>query len=311
VELMVALVLGLFVAMAASSMLLSSKVAYATVDDSARLQDTGRYAMDIIARTVNQTNYVNWEAEDAALIASATDSANINGLDARSLASSTPHIESPLQKSVNGSDVLAVRYFGSGTGDHGDGTILNCAGFGVPAIQATDSTEEGREWSVFYVSADKSGEPELRCKYRGKNSWSSEAIARGVESFQVLYGIDTDGDGIPNKFISADVVDKLDDQLILKGDNAVARVLDKNKKTNWKKIVAIKVALLVRGSQKTRSDGLSKHYDLFGSEYSNAGAADIGTAISEENIKEAERNRIRKVFQQTIILRNPIAVRNI
>jgi type IV pilus assembly protein PilW len=302
VELMISLCLGLIVMLAGSTLLLASKSSYVTLGEVAQLQDTGRYALEVIARAVNQTSYINWDKEDAPIMTETANSPDINGLDSHSLNSTTPNIQSPIQRSINGSDILAIRYLGSGSGENGDGTVLNCAGFGVSDVQSIEAVEEGRGWSIFYVAADSTGEPELRCKYRGKSSWTSEAIARGIESFQVLYGIDTDADGLPNKFISASAIDELDSNLILTGPNAVAREIELRKKTNWKKVVAIKVALLIRGSQKSRTDALSNKYELFGAQYSTA--TDNGTLIKEENIPIKERNRLRKLFQQTIMLHN-------
>lgn len=306
VELMISLALGLIVMLASSSLLLASKSSYVALNDAAQLQDTGRYAIDVIARAVLQTSYTNWDKEDAPITTGSTDSPDINGLDPHSLNSTTSDIQAPIQKSINGSDVLVVRYFGSGAGDNGDGTILNCAGFGVPAVESIDTVEEGRGWSIFYVAVDSNGEPELRCKYRGKNSWTSEAIAREIESFQVLYGIDTDADGLPNQFINATAVNELDNKLVLTGSNAYARSIEVRKKTNWKKVVAIKVTLLVRGAQKSRSDALTNKYELFGAEYGTAVGTDTGAVISEENIPVKERNRLRRIFQHTIMLHNQL-----
>lgn len=305
IELMISLTLGLFIILAVTGLFISSKSAYASIDDAARVQDTGRYAIEIIRRAVHQASYENWDRDDAPVVAGSIYSADILGLDARSLQSNTPDIQAALTKSINGSDVLAVRYFGAGAGSGGDGTVLNCGGFGVPAPTAENSVEGSRGWSIFYVAADKTGESELRCKYRGKNSWTSDAVARGVESFQVLYGVDTDADGLPNQYVTASALNSLDVNLLLIGNDAQAKEFDKNKKTHWKKIVAIKVALLLRGTQKSRTDALSSRFDLFGMEYSNVhGSNDVGTLIKEANLPIGARNRIRKIFQQTVMLRN-------
>ncbi len=131
---------------------------------------------------------------------------------------------------------------------------------------------------------------------------------RGVESFQVLYGVDTDADSLPNQFLSATAINALDDALILDGADAAAKAIDKNKKTNWKKVVVIKIALLVRGSQSVRTDALTTRYDLFGEDYSDANAStDIGTQIKESELPVKIRNRLRKVFTLTIQLRNQTA----
>lgn len=302
VELMISLTLSLLVILAATALLLSSKSGYAAQDDGTRIQETGRYALESIARAVRQTAYENWDTEQAPMIAGAAFSANIDGLDAHSLKENTDGIESAQATSVNGSDVLSLRFFGAA-----DGSILNCAGFGVAAPRSHEAADDVRGWSIFYVT-DSDGEPELRCKYFGKTSWTSEAIARGAESFQVLYGLDTDADGLPNQFLTATAIDALDATLSLVGHNAATRAVDKNRKTYWKKVTAIKVALLVRGSERARVDTLTTQYDLFGKDYGDAYAAvDRGTRIREEDVPHVIRNRLRKVFSLTIQLRNRAA----
>jgi type IV pilus assembly protein PilW len=301
VELMVSITLGLFVVLAATALLLSTKSGYAAQEEGARIQDTGRYAIEILARAVRQAAYENWDREEAPIAAAGSFSANLAGLDSRSLKEKTDGIESPLAESINGSDVLAVRFFGSGTGKNGDETILNCAGFGVPAVTSMETAEADRGWSIFYVARDAGGEPALYCKYSGEKEWASDPIAGGVESFQVLYGLDTDADGLPNQFLTATGINTLDDQLTLEGSNPEAQTIDKNRKSNWKKVVAIKVALLVRGSQNARSDASTDQYDLFGKDYANAHAStDIGTRIKAAALP----NRVRRLFTAVIQVRN-------
>lgn len=308
VELMVSITLGLLVTMAAMALLQSSRSGYVAQDEGTRIQDTGRYAIESIARTVRQAAYENWDGNEAPIAASATFSANIAGLDGHSLKENSEGITAPVKKAVNGSDVLAIRFFGVGAGANGDGTMLNCAGFGVGAPSSRDHADLERGWSIFYVAADSGGEPELRCKYQGKSTWTSDAIARGVESFQVLYGMDSDADGLPNRFLNASAIDRLDDGLILVGKDAAALARDKNRKTFWKKVVIVKIALLVRGLQSARADALTAQYDLFGKAYGDAYAvADIGTRIKETELPPAIRNRHRKMFSISIQLRNQTA----
>ena len=214
----------------------------------------------------------------------------------------------PLTDAVNGSDILAIRFFGSGAGADGDGTMTNCAGFGVPAPASQATAEDDRGWSIYYVAEDSTGEPELYCKYKGDSGWSSQAIARGVESFQVLYGIDTDGDGAANRLCTATEIDALDDGLLLGGVNAVERAKERARKTFWKRVVLLKVALLIRGARAVRSDAQNIRYDLFGKDYATVRAAvDTGTSIEEGKQGKAAKNRIRKIFSSTIQLRNPVA----
>lgn len=303
-ELMVSLALSLLVVLVATSLLLSSKSAYTANEDAVVIQESGRHVLEIVARALRQAGHEDWDGSGATRLTEPTDSASLTGLDARSLKSTNVAMDSPLVKSVNGSDVLGIRFHGAGAGEHGDGSMLNCAGFGVPSVLEKGATSE-RGWSIFFVAEDSLGEPELRCKYRGKSSWSAVAIARGVESFQVLYGLDTDADGLPNQFLNATQIESLDDALVLSGSDTGALGVDRNRKTHWKRIVALKVALLMRGAHPARADALAKSYDLFGKDYGDAYAdSDPGTRIEEIRLPSKSRNRIRKAFIATVQLRN-------
>ncbi len=266
VELMISMSLSLLLVLAATSLLLSSKSAYTANDDAVLIQESGRHALEIIARALRQAGHEDWEGVSTARLGDATDSASLAGLDARSLKSTGAAMAAALKKSVNGSDVLGIRFHGAGSGEHGDGSMLNCAGFGVASGLKDGATAE-RGWSIFFVAEDAAGEPELRCKYRGKSSWTAVAIARGVESFQVLYGLDSDGDGLANRYLAASAIDMLDDALLLDGADSAEQELDLNRKTHWKKIVTVKVALLMRGASTARADETNKSYDLFGKDY--------------------------------------------
>ncbi|HJV74275.1 MAG TPA: PilW family protein [Noviherbaspirillum sp.] len=308
VELMISLALSLFVVMAATALFLSTKSAYLAQDDSTQILDTGRYAVEILARAVRQAAYENWDVAEAPAVSTEFLTPNVFGLDSRSLKSRSVGIEAPVSKAINGSDVLAIRFFGAGTEENGDGTMLNCAGFSVGAVPTAEAAEESRGWSIFYVAEDSTGEPELYCKYRGNTSWASQSIARGVESFQVLYGLDTDADGFPNRLLNATAINALDNSLVLNGVNAAERIADKNKKTHWKKVVVVKLALLVRGSHVTRPVEGATEYHLFGKGYASGnGVLDVGTRITEADLPKAVRGRERRIFTTTIWLRNHFA----
>lgn len=305
VELMISMTIGLFVVAAATAMLVSTKSGYLLQDGDAQLQATGRYALETFARVVRQAAYENWDASDNEQAVADSVGAALGGLDARSLKSNTNGMDSPVMRSINGSDVLAVRFFGSGSGGKADGSMSNCAGFGIAAAASKNMEGDSRGWSIFYVAEDATGEPELYCKYQGANGWTSQAIARGVESFQLLYGLDTDADGLPNSFVSAAAINAMDGALVLVGADASALAADMNRKTYWKKVVAIKVALLVRGPHSTHAERPATEYDLFGKDYANAFAAtDKGVRIREADLPKSQRGKLRRIFATTIYLRN-------
>lgn len=309
IELMIALTLALLIMLTAAGLLVSSKAGYIAQDQAANIQETGRYALQIVARAIRQAGYEHLNGEDISLVTTAELSASIAGYDAMTLKKGTAELQSPVAVGVvNGSDILALRFFGDRTEGADDGVMLNCAGLTVPVVTSIYNAEQERGWSIFFVANDSDGEPELRCKYPSKTGWNADAIARGVESFQVLYGVDANDGGLPDQFLSASEIDALDGKLQLMGDNAVERASDLNRKTFWKKIRAIRFALLIRGSEMARDDALLDQYDLFGASYSAIHANDDeGVHIEEKTLPATARSRIRKIFTQTIQLRNDAA----
>ena len=303
VELLIAVALGSMLTVLASGLLLASAGSYRHHTDSAWLDDGGRYALGIMAQAVRQGAYVNWDSAAAPVALDADGPALIGGWDAHSLDRSSDGIDTPLPAVANGSDVLAVRFAGHGLGASGDGSSVNCGGFGV----AAPVDEDGLGWSIFYVALDASGYAELRCKYLasgGSGNWGADAIVRGVESFQVLYGLDTDlpADGVPNQYVNATALRALDAALVLVGATPQARQRDLHRKTHWKRVCSIKLALLLHGETNTRADRVALQFDLFGPAY--AGSNDLGTRILEADIPEAERWRARRLFGLTVALRN-------
>ena len=305
-ELLVALSLGALLMLAASTVLLATSGSYGEQSASARLDDNGRYALDTIARAVRQTAYVNWDSSAAPVAHADYDSASIAGLDARSLGKNSEGISGALPDAVQGSDVLALRYYGAGKEEGGDGSVLNCAGFAVGAAQ----TEAQRGWSIFYVAQGADGEGELRCKYRGANGWGADAIIRGVDSFQVLYGLDTDTppDGVANRYVNASALDADDAALVLAGADAAARQRDFYRRTHWKRVASVRVALLLHG-EAGQVDKMAElgpaQFDLFGKAYAEAhGAGDTGVRIARAALPAATRSRLRQLVQTSIMLRN-------
>lgn len=286
IELMIAMALGMGVALASLVLLQAVRASYVAVNDNALVQDTGRYALDILARAIRQANYIPYDspafvtppAFDVTLL-----SPGVEGIDDSYLSSHTTALSAPRANTANhGSDVLALRYFGSS--GEADGSILNCAGFAVAApvslamVATVAGAEAERHWSIFYVAADSAGEPELRCKYRTKNDgWDSTAIARGVEAFQVLYGI-------------ADTVD---------GPITQYRNAARMSVSAWRQVVAIRIAMLIRGEQRSGNDATDRVYELFGPGYRDS--LDPGVTISASRLPD----RIRQQFLITVQLRNP------
>jgi len=276
-EFLIATALGLLLTLLASGLLIATASNYRNHSDNAWLADGGRYAMQTMAQAIRQGAYINWDSDLAPPELDPDAPAAVDGRDAASISRSSDGIGTQLPPVANGSDVLALRFAGSGDGASGDGSSVNCAGFGV--------TGAAQGWSIFYVAADAGGEPELRCKYRSASGWGADAIVRGVDSFQVLYGVDTDSpvDGVPNTYLNATAVQAM---------------------AGWKRVCSIKLGLLLHGERNTRSDTVDARYDLFGPAYSEAHAEDVGVRVVESSLPPSQRLRARRLFHMTVALRN-------
>lgn len=286
IELMIAMTLGIAIVGIAMAMLLSAKSTYTLEDENARLLDTGRFALENITRAVRQSAFQNLDnAGNLPWVGQDTTTSSI--LDRDSLA--TGGIPGRLANT----DILSVRFFGSSTMVGGvpvaDKTVFDCAGNPIPAVQTAANIETGRGASIYFVKDIPGGEPELHCGYYVNQVFASLPIAAGVEAFRVLYGIDTDGDAVPNRFVDAATLNSLD-----AGRNAT--------NTLWKKIASVKVSLLLRGGRVNRADAATTTYQLFGEDYPFS--ATNGTSLEEATLPAATRFRNRKVFSTAIQLRN-------
>jgi type IV pilus assembly protein PilW len=295
-ELLVAAAVAALLLLIGMLMLVSANAAFTAQADGAAIDEGGRFALDVVARATRQAAYVDHEGGP---LPSAADSANtplqVFGRDAQSLPRATHAIDGATSDAVNGSDILALRFNGA------HGGAVDCAGFTV------DAGQDG--WSIFHVGRNADGDGELRCKYQGGAGWSSDAIIDGVDTFQVLYGLDTDNppDGIPNEFVSASVIEQRDGAMAADGADDDEKQRDLQRRSYWKRVAAVRVALLLHGpGPGAERAGLV--YDLFGADYSDRFAGDdSGVRIDEAPMGLPLRMRERRLFASTILLRNPAA----
>jgi type IV pilus assembly protein PilW len=276
-EVMVASAVGLLLTLVAAAMLIAANASYLNTGASTRVDDSGRFALAILAQAIRQAGYGGGSGGPP------IDPAPIIGLDAASLSAHGAGIDHPLPSDANGSDVLAIHFTGSA-----DGATVNCAGF-------QESGEHA--WSIFYVAEAGDGEAELRCKYRGASSWASDAIVRGVDSFRLLYGVDTDTprDGVANQYLSASAIKALDEALEPVGATAEERASNRALSSYWRRVVAVRVSLLLHGEFASRPAGSPlQRYELLEGE----------PPIDEATLPDALQRRVRRVFTATYAVRN-------
>ena len=318
VELMVALVIGLVITLAAVSALVVTRQGFSAVDAASQLRDNGRFAADIVQRIALQTGFkdVSFVAMDPSQQDKADDTAglipaNITGFNNAVFNSADLTAATARTASVTGygSDVLILRYQTSKLNSDpatntADGTMIDCAGNTVTTIPASRNE---RMVSVFYVDLDSSGEPSLMCWSSSPGSSPNpQALVRGVENFQVLYGVDGfvsvntaftgTPDSVPEKYLRAD-------QIVVGGNTASQATYN-----NWRRVRSLRIGLVLRGAVGSRQERVIQNFYPFGLSPDSAGGTP-GSALSSANdvgtvFAAPADARLRQVLSFTVHLRN-------
>lgn len=292
VECLVASTLGITVVLAAIAVMQQANAAYIWQQENAAMEEHANYAIESITRAVRQAGYRDYVVPIAGYDAIAKGDF-IRGADDRTMKASSKALEDLELNAINGSDVLAVHFSGSAHAQ--DLSMINCAGF--PVTRATSEAND-MGWSIFYVAKNTIGETELRCKYRGAQQWQSQALVDGVEGFQVLYGIDTDGDGFCNTTLNAKAIDEHDSH---------NDVMNQTQNSWWTRVVSVHVSLLLRAKNHANSPIKTEFFDLFGKEYSASFAQrDPGTHLSWKNIPLNAQSKFRRIVRTVIYLNQPL-----
>ncbi|OOG24911.1 hypothetical protein B1C78_07500 [Thioalkalivibrio denitrificans] len=97
--------------------------------------------------------------------------------------------------------------------------------------------------TAYYVRTGASGEPSLyrlRLDPRNDEDWQAEELVEGVESMQVLYGLDDTGNRTADEYVTAAGV------------------------SDWESVVSVRVALLMRSPQEVNNEPDTRVYNLIG-----------------------------------------------
>lgn len=255
VELMVALAIGLLLVAGIAQIYVSSKQSYNVQDNLARMQEAGRYAVEAISEDLRLAGY--WGNNgDVTTVGGATPpdgtctaatwgsmiEQRIFGLNdtpaGYDCIASTAHF---------GGDVLVVRYAkpeqttAFQSTDKGDlfvrtsifqGRLFRYDPAGVlPAIVATPPATTHRVVAHAYYIAKASQAnpncptvtvPELARERLKGDVIERESLVRGIEDLQAEYGIDTNNDGMADRYVTAAGV------------------------TNWRQVMTARIWLLAR-----------------------------------------------------------------
>lgn len=319
VELMVAMALGLLIALAAAASLLISRQGFTAVDAASQLRDNGRYLQSLTQRLGVQAGYrdVKFATDTTAKANQAYGASapppNVFGLNNASRTSSATWDAGTTRTSGQvgfGSDILVLRHqTSSATPDSAasDGTMIDCAGV---ASTAVPSGVDDKLVSILHVGVGSDGEPSLLCSRSdtGAAPYDVQPIISGVENFQVLYGVDgivpgnttvpipaSSADSIPDRYLRAD-------QLTVAGNDAATYA-------NWQRVRSIRIGVVLRGPLGSAVDNTSQTFYPLGIS-AGSGGGTVGSGFANNSTDPgteytpAADSRLRQVITFTVHLRN-------
>ena len=306
IELMVAMALGLLIALAAAAALLVSRQGFFAVDAGSQLRDNARYAQDIVQRVGVQAGFKN------VFFTSATNAPrdtapHVFGINDAKRTTTNGWDESSgwgTNDAGKNSDILVLRAqtsTASAVSTASDGTMIDCLGVAPAAVP---TSEYDRFISILHVQASSDGEPALMCSREAAGGgFEAQPLVQGVESFQVLYGVDNvvantaptgTTDSVPDRYLRAD-------QLTVTGDQEATY-------DNWRRVRSLRIGLVLRSQPGSAIDTTTQTlYPLgtsAGSATGTTGSAfgssgDVGAVYTAP----ADR-RLRQVVTFTVHLRN-------
>ena len=332
VALMVAVAVSLVVALAAAASLLVGSRRYSTVDDAAQLRQNASFVVALVGRITAQAGFQDVHFATRSALSADTVSAvpAISGFNNATVTSTTATTGDIKINSANsdtlkvtawetgmpgfGSDVLVVRYQPAALGAEdptSDGSMLDCSGAapGTASVSRDDTSV-----NVFFVSKDvddeRDGEPALSCYSLNADRHTFKrrvSLVRGVENFQVLYGVQaktptantafvSSKDAIPYAYMRAD-------QMVVGNDPHGAAT-----RRNWQLVRSLRIGLVLRGSVNKQQAAVEQVlYPLGLGKSSGAGAAGsaFGSTRDPGSIFNAPADgRFRSAETFTIHLRN-------
>lgn len=244
IEIFVAMIVAMIILGVVSESYLSGLATQRLQSEALRVQESGRFALDLISRSVRRAGYRNTYAA--------------GGSTAREFCSATAGLGSPTDGSqddpvtidvqvdggsetvsiLNASDVLVVRSYGEDNpaGTAADGSVIDCLG---NSIRRGDLLEE-----TLFISQDprleedeeknsNDGEPALYCSVQLNGvKKDAQTMVTGVESMQILYGEDTDDDGVTNRYVPSSNVSNPDAvfsamvSIVVRSANPTTRIVE-------------------------------------------------------------------------------------
>lgn len=282
IEVVVAMAIGSIIALAITRAYMASFQIQNSNMGQMRLNETTRYSFDLLGKSLQKAAFSNnWSLNSPSprLCSTTTAGPLIVGLNdvAGSIAPSADDFAGNTYPIANTSDVIRIRYFGE-DGSTFTSPVLDCHGYPVPAGLTTPISD-----TLFVARDDETNEPTLYCDTSNAHANGSVRVlplVTGVESLQILYGLDINADGLVDRYLPWNLV----------GANADL-------------ITSVKLSVVVRSPTETGTESKATTFKHFGAgAYPDALKAtnvDAGANFTSPNDKRA-----RAISTTEIGLRN-------
>lgn len=294
IELMIAMTIGLIILTAVAGSYVSGLRTQRMHVDVSHLQESGRFAFDLLARAVRRAGYRNTylHRDIGAAAGMPSEFCSTGPFGSQIFALNGPASIDPgavaasmqgalaTTPMVNQSDVLRVRFFGedNAIGTAADGSIQDCLGNSVRRGGNNSAPIE----DTFYVATDSTTDPSnprpaLFCR-NSTTGGAGTPLIPGVESLQLLYGEDIDGDGRIDRYLPYN--------LIANPDN----------------VLGIMASVVLATKNAVSPVNVARTFSHFGADYAPANVAPV-TDVGSVYVAPAD-GRIRLHMTTTFAFRN-------
>lgn len=258
IELMIAVVIGIFITGGIIQLFVNTKQSYRVQENLSRLQENGRFAMSFLSKDIRMADFwgcisstddiennlnppdfdafatavtgINNDANGANDVIDGTDTITVKGAFGAGVnvvevpASVSADVKVTDNSNLNQNDIVIVSdclkgdlfqitndpSVGGAAGKdelvHNIGAVSAGPGNSDQDLQKkydTDANVYKLSFITYSIQDGASGQPAL---FRSVNSGDPQELIEGIEDMQILYGEDTDSDGTPNYYVTANNV---------------------------------------------------------------------------------------------------------
>ncbi|MCH9697239.1 MAG: PilW family protein [Gammaproteobacteria bacterium] len=252
VELMVAMLVGLVILGAIIQVFVSSKKSYLAADDSSLMNDNSRYILTVLNNQLRMAGHLFEPllGRDDSLVSQSVTLTNPSAsitFDPGTFLFGTA--------TDNGNyDTLYMRFQGS-----------SAKPIKICGVSANSDAIHIVRYSVTTVNYEKG--PNTGVLSCLATNGSVQNFGDHIDMFRVLYGIDTDGDSVTDKYVSANKVLPVNSTKPASG-------------SEWQQVVSLKIGLLLRSNNPIKSNSNSETYQVLDKSvsYSDAFARKVVTS---------------------------------